>query len=164
MKDFSLCGSCELCMKACPVSAIETSGVVDRDRCLQSYAGTFRPLPPEIREAWGTMLYGCEICQDVCPWNEKVPPAAECNLGVVGPGVSLEEILKIPDQDLRKKLFQGTVLDQGWISPLALKRNAIIAAVHQKAFGILPLLAPYRSHPEEILRETAEWAWNRLRP
>jgi len=162
-EDFSLCGDCELCMRACPVSAIGPPGFVNRDRCLQAYAADPRPLPEEFRDAWGTILYGCGICQEVCPCNGKSPPAAECERGRIGADVPVEAVLSSGDAELRKKLFRGTVLDRGWISPIALKRNAIVAAVHQGAVRILPLVEGYRNHPEPLLREIAEWATARLR-
>ncbi len=163
MEDFSLCGECDLCMRACPVSAIEAPGFVNRDRCLQAYAAENRPLPKDVRDAWGTMLYGCGICQDACPRNEKAPPAAECDRGAIGPDVPVEAVLSAGDEELRKSLFRGTALDRGWISPIALKRNAIVAAAHQGAVGILPLVERYRTHPEPLLAEIAEWAAGRLR-
>jgi len=162
LADFSLCGDCDLCMRACPVSAIEAPGFVNRDRCLQAYAAEPRPLPKDVRDSWGTILYGCGICQDACPLNEKPPPAAQCARGAIGPDVPVETILSIGDEELRKKLFRGTTLDRSWISPIALKRNAIVAAVHQGAVGILPLLERYRTHAEPLLGEIAEWAAGRL--
>src|SRR3954453_6516379 len=66
------CGSCRLCIDACPTDALAEAGGLDATSCLSYWPQSADPLPAECREAPGDRVYGCDICQDVCPWNRGV--------------------------------------------------------------------------------------------
>src|SRR3954463_12003811 len=66
------CGTCTLCIDACPTDALDEAGVLDATRCLSYWTQSADPFPEEYREALGDRVYGCDICQDVCPWNRGV--------------------------------------------------------------------------------------------
>src|SRR6478736_676035 len=66
------CGSCRICIDACPTGALDDPGTLDATRCLSYWSQTPEPIPVEYRQAMGTQVYGCDICQDVCPWNRGV--------------------------------------------------------------------------------------------
>jgi epoxyqueuosine reductase len=158
-----ICGSCTACMDACPGGAISAPGEIDRKRCIQGLAAESEPLPADIREIWGSVLYGCDICQDVCPLNRQPPRAAETEFGVIGPTVPLKKILAAGEGELRKRVFPGTVLDRAWIAEAAIIRNAVLAAAAQNTKELLPLIATFAAaHPNKVLRETAAWALRRL--
>jgi len=70
-EDISDCGSCRKCMDACPTGAIREEGTVCLSRCVRNYMGSGGVVPEEIREKMGTRMLGCDICQNVCPWNRK---------------------------------------------------------------------------------------------
>ena len=156
-----ICGSCTACMDACPGGAITAPGIIDRNRCIQGLAAEPGPLPAEIREKWGSVLYGCDICQNVCPLNDSPPEPAETEFGVLGPTAALEKILTAREGELRRTVFRGTVLDRAWISESAIKRNAVIGAARNPG-RLLSLIRPYTEHPEAGLREAALWALRRF--
>ena len=66
------CGSCTLCIEACPTGALDEPGVVDATKCLSYWTQAPAPIPEEYRAELGAQVYGCDICQDVCPWNRGV--------------------------------------------------------------------------------------------
>src|SRR6476660_4341993 len=66
------CGSCTLCIEACPTGALDEPVVVDATKCLSYWTQAPAPIPEEYRTDLGAQVYGCDICQDVCPWNRGV--------------------------------------------------------------------------------------------
>src|SRR5712691_6935551 len=118
------CGSCTLCIDACPTGALDEPGTLDATRCLSYWTQAPAPIPPEYRAELGAQVYGCDICQDVCPWNRGVEkrrsgaPAGE-------PHVSLVEWLRADDVELRRRYDRLFVpRNEGrW-----LRRNALVAA------------------------------------
>src|SRR5438876_2345107 len=86
------CGSCTLCIEACPTGALDEPGVVDSTKCLSYWTQAPAPIPEEYRVELGAQVYGCDICQDVCPWNrgiekrrdgDDVPDGAEPHVRLV---------------------------------------------------------------------------------
>ncbi len=81
------CGSCEACIASCPPGALKDGGVVDRSRCLQSLATDYRVLPDFALNVWGDLLYGCERCQDICPYNVQAERMYSCHSAESVPGL-----------------------------------------------------------------------------
>jgi epoxyqueuosine reductase len=155
------CGSCRLCIDACPTHALDEVGVLDSTRCLSYWTQAPAPIPEEYREALDTQVYGCDICQDVCPWNRGVekrradvplPEDAE-------PVVSLREWLIAPDDELRAR-YDRLYFPRN--DPRYLRRNALVAAGNSSDPELLDAVAPYAQVDDPLLRDHAEWARDRL--
>jgi epoxyqueuosine reductase len=155
------CGSCRLCIDACPTGALDEPGVVDSTRCLSYWTQSPDPIPEEYRERLGAQVYGCDICQDVCPWNrgtekrraaEPLPEDAE-------PVVSLLEWLQAPDEELRSRYDRLYVPRN---DPRYLRRNALVAAGNAGDPALAPVVDRYAESDDALLREHALWAARRL--
>src|SRR5919109_1430631 len=96
------CGSCSLCIDACPTGALDEPGVLDATRCLSYWTQAPAPAPAEYREHLGVQVYGCDICQDVCPWNRGIEKrrAGEAVPADAEPHVSLVDWLAADAEDL----------------------------------------------------------------
>jgi epoxyqueuosine reductase len=153
------CGSCTLCIDACPTGALDEPGVLDATRCLSYWTQSAEPFPESYREALGDQVYGCDICQDVCPWNRGIerrragaaaPPHAE-------PHVSLVDWLESDDEALRRRYDRLFVPRN---DPRYLRRNALVALGNT---GGDPALAErYDDTDDSLLREHGDWALARI--
>jgi epoxyqueuosine reductase len=155
------CGSCTLCIEACPTGALDEPGVVDSTRCLSYWTQAPGSIPEPYRAELGAQVYGCDICQDVCPWNRGVekrqahaplPRAAE-------PTVSLADWLETPDAELRTR-YARLYFPRN--DPRYLRRNALVAVGNSGETALAPLVERHLDDPDPMLREHAEWALARL--
>lgn len=123
----SLCGDCRRCVDACPSQALRFAceSVFDRRRCIQHYASISGPLPDFIEASWQNQLYGCDLCLEACPYF-RPDPDAHVSSGHIGGLFDAKAIAGMEDTQLRA-LFRGSVLDQRWIEPAALRRDATLA-------------------------------------
>lgn len=157
----ALCGSCRLCVSACPTSAIESGGSINRDKCLQSLTTDDRNLSDSIMEIWGNRLYGCSICQDCCPHNKR--PAfisADKEIkGNLGDTIPYELILTADDSEL-KDLFRGTALSMSWINYDLLRRNALISAASEKKTDLRELIGKFYNH--KAIGYAARWSLKKI--
>ena len=153
------CGSCRLCVDACPTGALDEPGTLDSTRCLSYWSQSPRDIPAEYRAALGDMVYGCDICQDVCPWNrgiekrrrsEPLPEGAE-------PTVSLVEWLEADGEELIRR-FDRLYVPRN--DARYLKRNALIALGNTGGPEHRRAVEHFLGDPE--LGEYAGWADARL--
>ncbi|HVN59668.1 MAG TPA: tRNA epoxyqueuosine(34) reductase QueG [Gaiellaceae bacterium] len=154
------CGSCTLCIEACPTGALDEPGVLDANRCLSWVTQSSRPIPDEYRAELGATVYGCDICQDVCPWNRGVekrrassplPDGAE-------PHVSLVEWLEAEPDELRARYPRLYVPRH---DGRFLQRNAVVALGNVGGPEHRPLLERFAAADDPLLGEHAEWALDR---
>lgn len=124
LEPLSLCGSCARCINACPSKALQFKEVpaYHRESCIQNYTSSAAPIPESVQKAWDRQLYGCDICLEACPWF-KPDSAAISVFGCIGGFFDADAISEMPDAQLRLML-KGSALDQKWIEPEALRRNA----------------------------------------
>ncbi len=118
------CGSCTRCIDACPTGALDEPGVVDATRCLSYWTQSRFPAPAEVADALEDRVYGCDICQDVCPWNTG-PAARGAGADAEGEAfVSLADWLTDPADQLLARYQRLYIPDR---DPRYLRRNALIA-------------------------------------
>ncbi|HEY3541761.1 MAG TPA: tRNA epoxyqueuosine(34) reductase QueG [Gaiellaceae bacterium] len=152
------CGECTLCIDACPTDALATAGTLDATRCLSYWSQAPTAVPLDYREELGAQVYGCDICQDVCPWNRGV----EKRRAGAEPGeahVSLVEWLTLDADELRRRYERLYVPrnDGRW-----LRRNALVAAGNVGGDAEREAVAAYADDDDEMLREHARWALDRM--
>jgi len=155
------CGSCRLCVDACPTGALDEPGVLDSTRCLSYWTQAPAPIPVEYREPLGAQVYGCDICQDVCPWNRGAEKrAADAALAdEAEPVVSLAEWLEASDEELAERYDRLYVPRN---DPRYLRRNALVAAGNSGDPSLVPAVERYAESDDELLAEHATWARDRL--
>jgi epoxyqueuosine reductase len=155
------CGTCRLCVDACPTGALDEPGVLDSTRCLSYWTQAAEPVPEPYREELGSQVYGCDICQDVCPWNRGIEKrrAGEAPREGAEPAVSLLDWLSAPDEDLRER-YARLYFPRN--DPRYLRRNALVAAGNSADKRLVDAVRPYAEGDDPLLREHAEWALSRL--
>jgi epoxyqueuosine reductase len=156
------CGSCTRCIDACPTGALDDPGVLDATKCLSYWSQAPGAVPLPYREEMGSSVYGCDICQDVCPWNrgtEKRRADATLADGAE-PVVSLVDWLEAADEELLTR-YDRLYFPRN--DPRYLRRNALIAAGNSGEASLAPAVERWTQGDDELLREHAEWALGRLR-
>jgi epoxyqueuosine reductase len=119
------CGSCRACLDACPTGAFPAPYVLDARRCISYLTIEHRgAMDPELEGELGPWQFGCDICQDVCPWNRKAPVTREAAFLPCVPYPGAERVILMSDDELRAR-FKGTALLRS--KPAGLRRNATIA-------------------------------------
>jgi epoxyqueuosine reductase len=151
------CGECRLCIDACPTRALDEPGTLDSTRCLSYWTQAPAPPPDEYRVDLGAQVYGCDICQDVCPWNrgvEKRRGGQNLPEGAT-PHVSLVEWLRSDPDELRRSFARLYVPRN---DGRRLQLNALVAAGNVGGDGERDAVAAFLDDPDEVTHELAAWA------
>jgi len=146
------CGTCRLCIDACPTGALDEPGTLDANRCLSYWTQAPAPIPQEMRAPLENRVYGCDICQDVCPWNrgiEKRRAGAETR---GEPVVSLVDWLDSDPADLAQRYDRLYVPHN---DGHYLQRNALVALGNSGGAEHLEVIAAFDD-------EHAAWARARI--
>jgi epoxyqueuosine reductase len=155
------CGDCRLCIDACPTGALDEPGTLDATRCLSYWTQAPAAIPEPYRAHLGAQVYGCDICQDVCPWNRGIEKrrAADPIPANADPHVSLVDWLRADADELAARYDRLYVPrnDARW-----LKRNALVAAGNVGGHEERAAVDPYVNHGDDMLREHAAWAVARI--
>lgn len=148
----SHCGTCTACLEACPTDAFPAPGWLDARKCISYLTIELRgPVPEPLRPGVGDWLFGCDICQEVCPWNRRDSSQPE--------SVDAIELLGLSDDDFRRR-FRGTAITR--TKRRGLLRNAAIVLGNSGDPQAIPALRRALNDPEPLVREAAEWAIGRI--
>jgi epoxyqueuosine reductase len=155
------CGDCRLCIDACPTGALDEPGTLDATRCLSYWTQAPAAVPEPYREHLGSQVYGCDICQDVCPWNRGIEKRRDGTALPDGaePHVSLVDWLRADEDELAARYDRLFVPrnDARW-----LRRNALVAAGNVGGTAERVAVEPYLNSADDVLREHAAWALARM--
>lgn len=156
------CGTCTRCIDACPTDAFIGPHQLDSNKCIAYLTIEKRgPIPEEFREAVGHHLFGCDICQDVCPWNRKAPatdkPEFQPREGLFNP--ALAWLGEISEDEFREK-FRGSPVKR--TKRNGLRRNALIAIGNSQDRNLLPVVERACDDRDPAISDTAQWAVKRL--
>jgi epoxyqueuosine reductase len=161
------CGSCQRCLPACPTGAIVAPGVIHNDRCISYLTIELRgPIPRELRPLVGDWVFGCDLCQDVCPVNRKAEPAAPpAFLPDQGIGARpeliplLDLLLGLSDAEFRQRFGHTPVTRPG---RAGLARNVCVALGNLGDCRAIPTLVRALDDPAPLVRGHAAWALGQL--
>jgi epoxyqueuosine reductase len=152
------CGACDRCRRACPAGCILPDRTVDSRRCVSYLTIEHRgSIPEELRGSIGRSIFGCDVCQTVCPWNRKAAPTTDA---------AFQPRAHFPIRNMTAELSLSEAEWSGRFRRSALRRagrdgylrNLLIALGNSHRAEALPALRTMTGHPNPVLREAAEWA------
>lgn len=158
------CGTCTRCLDACPTDAFLDAYQLDASKCISYLTIEKRgSIPEDLRGQMGRHVFGCDICQDVCPWNRRAPvthvPEFEPRAKLVNP--DLEWLATISEDDFRQT-FRGSPVKRAKRN--GLRRNAIVAIGNSGDRRFVPLLRKLEEDEDAAVAEHAAWARRQLEP
>jgi len=156
------CGSCTRCLDACPTDAFIAPYQLDARKCISYLSIEKRgSIPEELRAQMGNHLFGCDICQDVCPWNRKAPASTEADFqpkaGLMNP--PLEQIAELTQQQFRE-VFRHSPVKRAKYS--GLRRNAAVAMGNSGNPEFVPQLQEMAEDEDGSVAEHARWALKQI--
>jgi len=158
------CGSCTRCIDACPTDALIAPYQLDSNKCIAYLTIEKRgalPEDDELRSGMGRHVFGCDICQDVCPWNRKAPATSAAEFqpraGLVNP--ALEWLAEMSAEEF-SQAFRGSPVRRA--KRAGLRRNAVNAMGNSGDQRFLPLLERLAADEDGVVAESAAWAVRKL--
>jgi epoxyqueuosine reductase len=156
------CGSCTRCLDACPTHAFPAPYQLDATKCISYLTIELRgSIPEELRPGMGRQVFGCDICQDVCPWNQNSPTTTELEFApraeLVNP--DLGWLAQLGVEEFRE-IFRGSPVKRARVN--GLRRNLAVAMANSGEERFLPVLQQLSRDEDTIVAEHARWAIQRL--
>ncbi len=156
------CGTCRACLDACPTDAFVAPNLLDATRCISYLTIELRgPIPVELRQPMGDWVFGCDVCQDVCPWNRRAPETGVADFHPVDElnPIELGELFSLDDEEFRTR-FRKTPL---WRARRrGILRNAAIVLGNQAARDSIPALTLGLNDFEPLVRGASAWALGQI--
>ena len=159
----SQCGTCTRCLVACPTNAFPRPFVLDARRCISYLTIEHKGwIDPQLRDRMGNWVYGCDVCQDVCPWQRFSTPTHEAAFRPVDAGRVAPRLLDLLalDDAMFKACYAGSPVAR--VKRERLVRNACVAAGNWGSREAAPLLARLLEDPSALVRGHAAWALARI--
>lgn len=155
------CGTCTRCIEACPTQAIPAEGYqIDARRCIPYFTIELHgSVPEEMRPAIGRHVFGCDICQDVCPWNRQAPLAGEPSFEPRHFAPPLEQLGSLSEDEFRE-IFRTSPIQRTKYAGFL--RNVAIAMGNSKRAKFREPLERLTQFPNEMVAEHARWALDQL--
>lgn len=157
------CGSCSRCLPSCPTGALIAPGVLDNNRCISYLTIELKgPIPREMRPLIADWVFGCDICQEVCPVNRKAAPGNHPEFAShqgIGASPSLIELLDMPESEFKARYRHSPVKRTKWAG---LRRNVAVALGNIGDPAAIPALIRALDSQPELVRGHAAWALGRL--
>ena len=157
------CGTCRRCLDACPTGALVAPYVLDARRCISYLTIELKgPIPHELRPLMGNWIYGCDVCQSVCPWQRFATPTQERSFQAEGPDRAaplLLDVMEMSEEAFRQR-YEGTAISR--IGRSRLLRNAAVAMGNRGDEQGVPVLVQALADPEPLVRGHAAWALGRV--
>ena len=161
------CGTCTRCIDACPTAAIVPTGdpegpawALDSRLCISYFTIELRgPLPEEHRAGIGRHVFGCDICQDVCPWNRRAPVSAEPAFAPREMAPPLEKLAALGEDEFRE-MFRGSPIRRAQYAGFL--RNVAVAMGNAREERFRLALEKLACHPDPLVAGHARWALHRL--
>jgi epoxyqueuosine reductase len=156
------CGTCTRCLDACPTGALIAPYQMDATKCISYLTIEHKgPIAPELMDNMGRQVFGCDICQDVCPWNRKSPisvdPELQAREELVNP--SLDWLSSLDEQQW-ERVFNGSPVRRTGFA--GMQRNIAIAMGNSGESSFVPRLKQWAESADEVLRTAAQWAMSKL--
>jgi len=160
-KEIDLCGDCNLCREACPTRCIQDNRTIKVDECLSyltiEHQGV---IPINLRKKLSNHIFGCDVCQTVCPYNRGKSTLAPVFFGiqpVLGQAVDIAGSL-VMNEKLFVQKYKNTVIHR--LGLIRFLRNCLIAAGNIRDLSFLPLIVNYIKHCDPLLRAHAVWSFS----
>jgi epoxyqueuosine reductase len=156
------CGTCTRCIDACPTDALIAPYQLDSNRCISYLTIEKRgDIPEDMRKGMGRHVFGCDICQDVCPWNRKAPASTaeefQSREGLVDP--ALEWLAEMTAEEFRAR-FRGSPIRRA--KRTGLRRNAVVAMGNSRNRRFVPILEKLAVDEDPVVADHAMWAARKL--
>lgn len=158
MADF--CGSCNRCIEACPTQAIVEPYLLDSSRCISYLNIELREdIPVQLRPPVGNLVFGCDICQDVCPWNREPAFSSHAGFGSASRVVDLRQLARLTPDEFSEVFRRTPVKRAKW---RGLLRNVAVALGNCGDDGVIPELTLLLHCGEKMVERHAAWALRQI--
>lgn len=153
IKTVDICNDCNLCIKSCPNNAIINDGIIDAKRCVSGLTQTKKYIPFDYRKKMKNQIYGCDMCQLVCPKNKKILEK-NSQEDYKSLEIDLKELLKISNGEFEQKYGN---MSGSWRGKNVWKRNALISIANLKLLSLFHDVENELDNPSDMIKIYACW-------